>query len=80
MKYQPSPVPLNESLTHGKDFFEHMNSRRSVRMFSPEPVPQELIEIAVRTANTAPSGANQQPWFFCALQAPPPADAAEVLL
>jgi len=49
MKYQPSPLPIDESLTHGKDFFEHMNSRRSVRMFSPEPVPQELIEIAVRS-------------------------------
>jgi hypothetical protein len=49
MKYQPLPLPLDESRTNGKDFFEHMNSRRSVRMFSPEPVPQELIEIAVRS-------------------------------
>ena len=70
MKYQPSRSPIDKSLTGGKEFFEHMNSRRSVRMFSPDPVPQELIEIAVRTANTAPSGANQQPWFFCATSDP----------
>ena len=70
MKYQPSPLPIDESRTNGKDFYEHMNLRRSVRMFSPDPVPQELIEIAVRTANTAPSGANQQPWFFCATSDP----------
>jgi nitroreductase len=35
-----------------------------VRHFSSEPVPYELIENAIRTAGTAPSGANQQPWTF----------------
>ncbi len=70
MKYQPSRLPIDKSLTSGREFFEHMNSRRSVRLFSSDPVPQELIEIAVRTANTAPSGANQQPWFFAATSDP----------
>jgi len=70
MKYQPSQLPLDRSLAAGNDFFDHMNARRSVRMFSREPVPQELIEIAVKTANTAPSGAHQQPWFFCATSDP----------
>jgi len=41
-----------------------MRSRRSVRDFSREPVPFELIEHAIATAGTAPSGANQQPWTF----------------
>lgn len=45
-------------------FYELMNSRRTVRHFSDEPVPFELIETAVRTAATAPSGANLQPWHF----------------
>lgn len=33
-------------------------------MFAPDPVPRELIETAVRTASTAPSGAHRQPWTF----------------
>ncbi len=41
-----------------------MEARRSVRMFSTEPVPRELVENAIRVAGTAPSGAHQQPWTF----------------
>ncbi|MBA3558509.1 MAG: nitroreductase family protein [Gemmatimonadaceae bacterium] len=44
-----------------------MNQRRTTRQFSSEPVPRELIELAVRTAGTAPSGAHQQPWTFVAV-------------
>jgi iodotyrosine deiodinase len=45
-------------------FYEEMDARRTVREFSPEPVPRRLIELAIRTASTAPSGAHQQPWTF----------------
>jgi nitroreductase len=45
-------------------FYERMRERRTVRSFSPEPVAFELIEYAIRTAASAPSGANQQPWRF----------------
>jgi iodotyrosine deiodinase len=45
-------------------FYEEMNRRRSVRMFSGEPVPRHLIEQAILTASTAPSGAHRQPWTF----------------
>jgi iodotyrosine deiodinase len=41
-----------------------MRTRRSIRHFAPDPVPPELIENAIRTAGSAPSGANQQPWTF----------------
>lgn len=54
----------------GRDFLAHMDARRSVRDFSADPVPRELIEIAVATANTAPSGAHQQPWTFVAVSDP----------
>lgn len=47
-----------------------MDSRRSVRMFSDQPIPAEVIEVAVATANTAPSGAHQQPWTFVATSDP----------
>ena len=39
-------------------------------MFSSDPVPQELIELAVKAASTAPSGAHKQPWTFVATQDP----------
>lgn len=54
----------------GRSFLERMSARRSVRDFSADPVPRELIEIAVATANTAPSGAHQQPWTFVAVSDP----------
>ncbi|HSN85399.1 MAG TPA: nitroreductase family protein, partial [Thermoanaerobaculia bacterium] len=51
-------------LRRARDFHAEMDRRRSVRDFSPDPVPRELVEIAVRTASTAPSGAHRQPWKF----------------
>lgn len=51
-------------------FYEEMARRRSVRMFSPDPVPRDLVELAVATAGTAPSGAHRQPWTFVAVADP----------
>ncbi len=51
-------------------FFELMSRRRSIRQFSSRPVPREVIEQCVRTAGTAPSGANQQPWHFVVVEDP----------
>ncbi len=67
--YEPQPLVFTridgeEALRRSRDFLDLMQRRRSVRHFSPEPVPRELVENAVRTAGTAPSGANQQPWTF----------------
>lgn len=45
-------------------FFETMRSRRSVRDFSSEAIPIEVIQKCVSVAGTAPSGANRQPWHF----------------
>ena len=53
-----------------REFYELMRRRRTVRAFSPEPVPFELIELAVRTAGSAPSGANLQPWRFVVISRP----------
>jgi nitroreductase len=57
-------LPADAQSSRARTFFEEMNRRRSVRFFSPDPVPRELIEIAIRTASTAPSGAHRQPWRF----------------
>ena len=51
-------------------FYEDMNRRRTVRDFSPEPVPAAVIEDLVRAASTAPSGAHRQPWTFVAVSDP----------
>lgn len=45
-------------------FYEELNRRRTVRDFSDRTVPRDIIETALRAANTAPSGANLQPWHF----------------
>ena len=47
-----------------------MATRRTIRHFSDRPVPRAVIEEAVRTAGTAPSGANKQPWHFAILSDP----------
>jgi nitroreductase len=47
-----------------------MSTRRSIRDFSKDPVDPELIRNAIATANTAPSGANIQPWRFVVVTDP----------
>ena len=63
-------VPLEDSRCRAEAFYQEMNRRRTTRHFSTEPVPRELIESALRTAGTAPSGAHQQPWTFVAVSDP----------
>ena len=53
-----------EMLRRAESFRAEMERRRSVRQFSPDPVPRRLIELAVEAASTAPSGAHRQPWRF----------------
>jgi nitroreductase len=59
-----------ESLARARDFYEEMSRRRTTRHFASDPVPRELIELAIRAAGTAPSGAPQQPWTFVAVSDP----------
>jgi nitroreductase len=60
-------LPVAESLDRARQFAAHVGQRRTVREFSPEPVPRELIEHCLAAAGTAPSGANLQPWHFVAV-------------
>ncbi|MGH7655685.1 MAG: nitroreductase family protein [Gemmatimonadaceae bacterium] len=59
-----------EMAARSREFFAEINTRRTTRHFSSEPVPRELIEYAIRAAGTAPSGAHQQPWTFVAVADP----------
>lgn len=56
--------PPEEMLERVTALYETLNRRRTVRDFSDRPVPRAVIETALRVANTAPSGANLQPWHF----------------
>lgn len=63
-------LPAEESARRGREALASLHRRRSVRDFSPRPVPREWIELAVRAAATAPSGAHRQPWRFVAVSDP----------
>lgn len=53
-----------EMAQRARAFHADIARRRSVRDFDSRAVPREVIEDCLRAAGTAPSGANQQPWFF----------------
>ena len=57
----------DEMRSRATSFFQEMSKRRTTRHFSDKLVPRELIETAIKTAGTAPSGAHLQPWTFVAV-------------
>ena len=63
-------LPPEQMRARAERFFDEMDARRSIRHFSPDPVPLQLIELAISTASTAPSGAHRQPWRFVAVSDP----------
>ena len=70
VKYNHDFIEEGEMIIRSKLFYNNLDSRRSVREFSDEPVAKEVIENIIRTASTAPSGAHKQPWSFCAVSDP----------
>jgi nitroreductase len=62
--YRPGRIPQDASVRIAADLRERMNQRRTVRAFSCDPVPEEVVLDAIAVAATAPSGAHQQPWTF----------------
>lgn len=62
--HQYQELPLAEMRERVTAFYENLDRRRTVRDFSDRPVPRDIIETALKAGNTAPSGANLQPWHF----------------
>ena len=58
-------VKVEDIEQSANEYYEVMNSRRSIRDFSDKSVSKQVIEDILRTASTAPSGAHKQPWTFC---------------
>jgi nitroreductase len=65
-RYEPGVAPEEAA----RRFQDVLRRRRTVRHFSDRPVTRETIEWLVRSATTAPSGANKQPWRFVCVQDP----------
>jgi iodotyrosine deiodinase len=77
MREPPRFLPLQferlaaeEQRRRSADFLARIAGRRTVRDFSDEPIPWELVENAILAAATAPSGANRQPWRFVVISDP----------
>ena len=62
--------PIDQMQRRAAEFSAEMQRRRSVRAFADRPVPRPILEDCLRTAGSAPSGANQQPWHFVAVADP----------
>ncbi len=63
-------LPPDEMQARAKAFYERHKTRRSVRHFSDRPVPDGVVEDAIRAAGASPSGANLQPWHFAVVRDP----------
>ena len=76
LSYYPLPLPYRADLSpaemqdKAEAFLKHMQQRHTVRDFTDQPVERSVIETCIRTAGSAPSGANHQPWFFAAISDP----------
>ncbi|MDX1688178.1 MAG: nitroreductase family protein, partial [Candidatus Promineifilaceae bacterium] len=62
--------PAEEMRERAAEFYAAMRSRRTVRHFSDRPVPLDVVKQCLRTAGTAPNGANLQPWTFVVVSDP----------
>jgi nitroreductase len=50
------------------DIFEAIKTRRSIRKYKPEPIPEEKLMMIYEAAQNAPSASNRQPWHFVVIQ------------
>jgi nitroreductase len=62
--------PVEQMKERARAFYEDLRRRRTVRDFSDKEVPVEVIKDCLKTAGTAPNGANMQPWHFAVVQDP----------
>jgi iodotyrosine deiodinase len=66
--YTGNQYETDEMIERSRNYYQFMDKRRSVRDFSNQDVPQEVIDNILKTASSAPSGAHKQPWVFCVVR------------
>ena len=59
---------LKDMELRSKEFYENIRQRKTIRDFSEETFPKSIIENCIKSAGTAPSGANMQPWHFAIIK------------
>lgn len=70
VRYQQTEYSGDQLIQRSLDFYTFIKQRRTVRDFSPRPVPKAVIQNILLTASSAPSGAHKQPWTFCVVSNP----------
>ena len=70
ISYRKNTYSTDQMEILSQEFFNWINTRRTVRNFSDKPVPEKVIENILLSASTAPSGAHKQPWTFCVVNNP----------
>ena len=65
--YESESISEEDSIKKSQEFFNWIDTRRSVREYSSKHIPKKVIENIIMSASTAPSGAHKQPWTFCAI-------------
>jgi iodotyrosine deiodinase len=70
IEYKHRFIAADESLKNSQDYLRWIGTRRSIRDFSSQPVPIEIVNNIISAASLAPSGANKQPWSFCVVSDP----------
>ena len=70
ISYSKNTYATDEMEIRSREFFDWINTRRTVRDFSDKAIPEKVIENIILSASTAPSGAHKQPWTFCVVKDP----------
>jgi len=68
--FHQKELTKEEQINRSETFYHLLDERRSIREFSDENFPLEILENCIKTASTAPSGAHKQPWTFCLVSNP----------
>ncbi len=69
-KLEFNKLSESDMISRSQGFYNDIIKRRTVREFSSKDVPIEIIINAVKSASSAPSGANKQPWHFVIIKDP----------